>query len=427
MEANQLLELFLKQKSVCTDTRKITEGAIYFALKGDNFNGNKFAIQALEDGCSYAVIDELHDEPNDRCIIVKDVLTTLQQLANNYRNHLKNLTVIGLTGSNGKTTTKELIRDVLKMKYQVFATHGNLNNHIGVPLSLLSINPTDEFAIIEMGANHIKEIEFLSDIAQPDFGMITNIGKAHLEGFGGIEGVKKGKSELFEFLKQKNKKAFVNTNIPFVSELVKEIDSIEYNSVGGQYKVSITQKSPTLSFELTVDDEEYVVESNFTGEYNIHNLMAAAKIGLYFEVAIADIVEALSSYVPENSRSQIVKTGKNTLIMDAYNANPTSLENALINLAEMNGEKFFVIGDMLEMGEHSTIEHRQILQLVSDLNLKGIVVGEHFILASLSSNILSFENNIDARQFLLENNINNCTILIKGSRGIRLETVVDVL
>lgn len=427
MQSEKILQLFLKYKSVCTDTRKITPNAIYFALKGENFNGNRFANQALEQGCSFAIIDEKEFIVDERTILIEDVLTCLQNLARDYRNYLSNITIIGLTGSNGKTTTKELIRDVLKCKFNVFATHGNLNNHIGVPLSLLSVDEKDEFAIIEMGANHLKEIEFLANIALPDYGLITNIGKAHLEGFGGIEGVKKGKAELFEYLKANDKPAFINENISFVSTLVNGLKVIPYNSVGGEYKVVVTQKTPTLSFELMVKDEKYEIQSNFTGEYNIHNLMAAVKIGLYFEVEIIDIVKALSEYVPENSRSQIQKTKNNTLILDAYNANPTSLENALINLSEMEGATFFVIGDMLELGKHSESEHQSIIQLCEKLKLEGILVGAHFEKVKYSHGFNKYENYIEAKKYLTGSKIRNKTILIKGSRGIKLENVVGVL
>jgi len=426
MHEKKILELFLRYKAICTDTRKIIPNAIYFALKGANFNGNIFAKQALESGCSFAIVDEEEYILDHRFIFVKDVLTSLQRLSQNYRSQLDNIIVIGLTGSNGKTTTKELIRDVLRKKFNVFATHGNLNNHIGVPLSLLAIKPIDDFAIIEMGANHVKEIELLSAISQPDFGLITNIGKAHLEGFGGIEGVAKGKAELFDFLRSENKQAFVNIGLPWMKDLKIGLDCIEYKSLGGKYNIRITQSTPTLSFSCLVENKKYSIATNFTGEYNIHNLVAAMVIGLYFEVKPEDIFEALSNYLPENSRSQITITEKNTLILDAYNANPTSLENALINLANMDGKKYFIIGDMLEMGEHSAKEHLYILELIKKLNLEGIVVGEHFIEAA-KGDVLSFENNVSAKVFLQEKRIKNHTILIKGSRGIQLEKVIDIL
>lgn len=425
MHQKKILKQFLKYGNVCTDTRKIIPNAIYFALKGANFNGNLFAKQALEKGCSIAVVDEKVEGMDQRFILVEDVLTSLQDLSKNYRNQFKETIVIGLTGSNGKTTTKELIRDVLRKKYQVFATHGNLNNHIGVPLSLLSVKPTDDFAIIEMGANHLKEIELLSSIAQPDNGLITNIGKAHLEGFGGLEGVAQGKGELFDFLRANNKKAFVNTGLPWLNDLKEGLESIEYKSLAGEYDVQITQSTPTLSFSCVVQGENYQVLTNFTGEYNIHNLVAAMVIGLHFEVNPQDIFDALADYMPQNSRSQITKTEKNTLILDAYNANPTSLENALINLANMEGEKFFVIGDMLEMGNHSEKEHQYILELVAKLDLKGIVVGQHFVTEAKSFNIKSFPTNIEAKFYLKELNLTNHTILIKGSRGIQLEKVIE--
>ncbi len=427
MHDKKILDLFLRYGAVCTDTRKIVPQALYFALKGENFNGNLFAAQALEKGCSVAVVDQEDAVKNEHYILVDDALTTLQNLARNYRLQLKNTTIIGLTGSNGKTTTKELMRDVLKKKYNVFATHGNLNNHIGVPLSLLSIKATDDFAIIEMGANHLEEIKLLSSIAQPDFGLITNIGKAHLEGFGGLEGVAKGKAELFDYLRENDKKAFVNVSLPWMNDLKKGLDSFDYQSLEGKYRIQITQATPTLSFEATVEDKKYEIDTHFTGEYNIHNLVAALVVGLYFEVEHRDIFDALAEYVPENSRSQITKTENNTLILDAYNANPTSLENALINLSNMEGKKYFVIGDMLEMGEHSENEHQHIIKLIQELNLEGIVVGNHFVSAAQGKGIRSFKDNQAAKEFLKTEALKNCTILIKGSRGIQLEKVVEVL
>ncbi len=422
MSDSRVFEAFLKQGNVCTDTRSIIPGAIFFALKGDNFNGNKFAKTALDDGCSLAVIDEKEFALDDEnYILVDNCLKALQNLARQYRHHL-GIKVIGLTGSNGKTTTKELCHAVLAKKYNVLATKGNLNNHIGVPLTLLSIKKEHELAIVEMGANHTEEIAQLCEIADPDYGLITNIGKAHLEGFGGIEGIIKGKGELFEYLEKTDGKTFLNTQLPHLNDMASENDTMEYQSEGGVYNICIEQRTPLLNFSWKNRGAKSFVESKLTGDYNIHNMAAAIAIGDFFEVEAHDISEALSSYYPENNRSQLEDTGRNLLIKDAYNANPTSVENALHNLSNMDSYgKFFILGDMLELGDSAKMEHEEIIDLAVSLNLRGILIGPCFKSLETISEYKSFIDTTEAKEHLKVLNLEAKTILIKGSRGIKLE------
>lgn len=421
-----LLSIFKEYPLISTDTRAIKKESLFFALKGGNFNGNEFAMKAIELGASYAIIDEEKYQVDDRFILVNDVLESLQNLARDYRNQHR-ATFIAITGSNGKTTSKELIREVLLKKYKVYATYGNLNNHIGVPLTLLSVPEDTDIAIVEMGANHQKEIEFLCKIALPDYGLITNIGKAHLEGFGGIEGVKKGKGELFDFIRESSGKVFVNLNTDKIPEMAQGMNRIDYNSEGGKYQIQLGSSNPKLKFSWRDQNKKkFDTRSNLTGSYNIQNMAAAIAIGDHFDVEGADIHKAIEEYEPDNNRSQIEKTDKNTLILDAYNANPSSLEQALINLAKQEDiDKFFIIGDMLEMGDYSMEEHQKILDLATNLGLKGITVGQEF--QKVSKQFLAFESNQDAGQYIESNPIENHLVLIKGSRGIKLETLVKFL
>lgn len=421
----KIFNQFLKCRLVTTDTRTMEKGAIFFALKGDNFNGNMFAQKALDSGCSMVVIDEPQDIQDDRIVLVEDSLKALQRLSGDYRDTF-NFPVIAITGSNGKTTTKELMTAVLEKKYRVHATKGNLNNHIGVPLTLLSTPEDTEIAIIEMGANHQREIASYCEYAKPDFGLITNIGKAHLEGFGGEEGVKKGKRELYDYVYDRGGRVFVNVELEKLDEVSFGMDRIEYGFESGRFQLNVVGETPYLSFEISMNEGQFVVHSKLSGAYNLYNFASAIAVGQYFGVSMPDQIAALEAYHPDNNRSQIVNTGKNMLIMDAYNANPTSMEHALVNLSKQKGEKFFVIGDMREMGTSAEQEHRNIMDVVSSLGLKGVTVGEEFLRANDTKEIRSFKNNEEARQYLEQLNLQSTTILIKGSRGIRLEQLKDI-
>jgi UDP-N-acetylmuramoyl-tripeptide--D-alanyl-D-alanine ligase len=428
----ELYAHFLQHPFICTDTRKIEPNAIFFALKGDNFNGNKFAAKALENGCSYAVIDEEEYNTSDRFILVEDVLTALQQLAKHHRQQL-NIPVLGITGSNGKTTTKELIRAVISQKLNTFATFGNLNNHIGVPLSLLSITAQHEFAIIEMGANHQKEIEELCQIALPEFGIITNIGKAHIEGFGSEQGIIKGKGELFDHLATSGGKAFINNNSVIIQDMAKSrsLSSISYGSEQpSDYNGQLRSVSPfvQLTWNTTAYQSENI-ESCLIGTYNFENILAAISIGHFFGVEPEKIKKAIEGYVPDNNRSQLLKTATNTIILDAYNANPSSVTAAIKNLHAMEAEqKFFILGDMLELGNESKTEHQGIIKLIQQLELNsGVFVGNEFKQIMDDFDFPVFDTTTEAQEYLLQSPIQNSLILIKGSRGIKLEPLADIL
>lgn len=418
MKIKDIYQLYTEHYLVDTDTRNIRKNTIFFALKGDNFNGNTFAEKALELGANYAIVDEKQYKTTDNIILVDNVLETLQKLANHHRKQLE-IPIIGLTGSNGKTTTKELINVVLSKKYNTQSTKGNLNNHIGVPLTLLSITPQQEIGIIEMGANHQKEIEFLSSICEPDYGYITNFGKAHLEGFGGVEGVIKGKSELYNFLYEHNKTAFVNPDDKIQIKKTKSISSIFFNTED----IKFVDLNPfiTLSYRGTL------IQSNLIGKYNFSNIAAAITIGAYFKVSEKDIKEAIESYIPKNNRSQIVKLDSNSVILDAYNANPSSMKVALENFALLPDEnKVIILGDMFELGEDSSKEHQAIVDLSKSLNFKSqFFVGEHFY--QTKTNQHQFKTFEDFSNFIKKNPFQNQSILIKGSRGMGLERVLDLI
>ena len=416
MKTAALYTLYKNYFLVDTDTRNIRKNTIFFALKGDNFNGNKFAEEALKLGASYAIVDEIAYKTNDKIILVDNVLKTLQQLANYHRKEL-NIPIIGLTGSNGKTTTKELINIVLSKKYNTLATKGNLNNHIGVPLTLLSMTNKTELGIVEMGANHQKEIEFLCSIAEPDFGYITNFGKAHLEGFGGIEGVIKGKSELYKYLKENNKVAFVNTDDKIQLRETKDIESVYLNN--NDLKFLEVNPFVKLTYKNTI------IQSNMIGKYNYINLAAAITIGEYFKINTKEIKEAIESYIPKNNRSQIIKTNNNKIILDAYNANPSSMRVALENFSSIEGaSKVVILGDMFELGDESFNEHQTIANFATSLNFsKTIFVGENFKV--IKSNELQFKTYLELEGYIKKNPLENQSILIKGSRGMRLERILD--
>jgi UDP-N-acetylmuramoyl-tripeptide--D-alanyl-D-alanine ligase len=408
---------------VATDTRKINQGDIFFALKGGNFNGNTFAAQALELGASMAVIDEPQTHYDERMVLVEDVLIALQQVAKMYRKSLS-IPFLAITGSNGKTTTKELIRDVLAQRYRVSATMGNLNNHIGVPLTLLAIPVDCELAIVEMGANHQGEIRGYCEYALPTHALITNMGKAHLEGFGGEEGVVKGKRELYDFTHASGGVVFVNTDLEKLKRSAEGMKIIPYSSNA----LECVSESPTLVYAYVHDGVRKEYRTQLAGEYNIFNIASAIAVGEHFGVSNEKIHAAICAYAPENNRSQIKRTERNTLIMDAYNANPTSLEFALEALSKQSADKkYFVIGDMLELGEMGPSEHRHIIEVAQRLQLNGILVGPIFQSIWKEGDYPVFENNVAAKSFLETQAISDYVVLIKGSRGIKLEEVVSAL
>ena len=423
MEIKKLHELFLTSSTVSTDTRKIENNCMFFALKGENFNGNKFASDAIKKGAKYAIIDQIEYKESENYILVDDVLKTLQDLASYHRNYL-NIKIIALTGSNGKTTTKELINTVLNQKFNTTATIGNLNNHIGVPLTLLSMDVSTEIGIVEMGANHQKEIEFLCGIANPDFGYITNFGKAHLEGFGGIEGVIKGKSELYNYLKNANKSILVNTNDSKQVELTKDYsNTICFGGNDEGIHIDFLEVNPFVVLQC----EDTVIPSNLIGSYNFSNISAAIAFGKHFNIPIASIKVAIESYVPKNNRSQIIHKNSNKIILDAYNANPTSMKAALDNLNSLKDKsKVAVLGDMFELGVDAKKEHQLIANYALQMNFNSIyLVGENFY--KTQSKIKAFNSYKDLEEHLAIHQISNSTILIKGSRGMALERLIDIL
>ena len=426
MTIESIYNYFLQCSSVCTDTRKIERDCLFFALKGDNFNGNEFVQQALTNGAKYCIIDEKKYE-NDCCILVDDVLSTLQQLATFHRKKL-NTPILALTGSNGKTTTKELINAVLSKKYNVIATQGNLNNHIGVPLTLLRITDQTDIAIVEMGANHQKEIEFLSSIAQPDYGLITNFGKAHLEGFGGLEGVIKGKSELYDYLKNNQKIIFVNQNdniqVKQTSNYKKVIHFGHGQKNSADTNVTLLDVQPFVSIEYN----GLKVKSQLTGRYNFNNMVLAIAVGSYFKVNSNDIISAIENYAPTNNRSQILEKESNTIIMDAYNANPTSMIAALENFKQLEREhKVLFLGDMFELGESAPVEHQLIVDYLETNHLgKTYLIGKNFFKTKLKDSTISkFETFDDLKNELITHPLKNKFILLKGSRGMALERILN--
>ncbi|MFO7674657.1 MAG: UDP-N-acetylmuramoyl-tripeptide--D-alanyl-D-alanine ligase [Lutibacter sp.] len=419
MNIAQLHQLYSQTYLVDTDTRKIRKGSMFFCLKGDNFNGNEFAEEALKSGANYVVIDEEKYKTNPNAILVENVLETLQKLANFHRKQLT-IPIISLTGSNGKTTTKELINAVLSKKYSTSATAGNLNNHIGVPLTLLSMTPKTEIGIVEMGANHLKEIAFLCSIAEPTYGLITNFGKAHLEGFGSAEGVIKAKSELYDFLRSNKGTVFINTDDELQVKQSAGINAVEFSSK----VIKFMEANPFVKVEF----KNTLIESNLIGKYNYNNIAVALAVGNYFKISETDIKMAIESYIPTNNRSQIIQKGSNKIIMDAYNANPSSMQAALENFAQLKDEnKVVFLGDMFELGKDSKMEHEKIANLVASYNFsKVFLIGKAFSAtgaknAFLSESYESFKNSTNY------SNINNATILIKGSRGMALERLLDLL
>ena len=418
MDIKEIYALFQQHSTICTDSRKISNGAMFISLKGENFNGNKYALKAIQDGCSYAIIDEKEYDTHQNTILVNNALKTLQDLATYHRSQL-NIPIIGITGTNGKTTSKELINAVLSSELSCYATKGNLNNHIGVPLSVLEINKKHTIAIIEMGANHQKEIEFLCNIAQPTYGVITNIGSAHLEGFGNLQAVIDTKNELYEFINHNKGHLFVNAEDELLLNISNGISQITYGK-SGEITGLITDITPLLSLKYNNE----IINSHLIGDFQFSNIMLAICIGKYFNVSTQNIKRSIENYIPTNNRSQLVKTKTNTLILDAYNANPSSMKAMLNSFANQQYKnKLCILGDMLELGRESEKEHLDIIKLTNQLELDCIFVGEIF--NSLTEN--GFKNRNELAKNIQENNIHKKTILLKGSRGIGLELLIEHL
>ena len=423
MLSSELYNYFKESSSVSTDTRLINKGSIFFALKGENFDGNKFAEEAIKNGASYAVIDD-QSLNNPKFIKVKNVLKSLQDLSKFHRSKLLKTKIIALTGSNGKTTTKELISEVLKKKYKIISTIGNLNNHIGVPLTLLRIKQNTEIAIVEMGANHLNEIKLLTDLINPDFGLITNFGKAHLEGFGSIQGVIKGKSELYDFLIKNDKKAFINND-----------DYIQNQFIGNKISFSKEDKSNYIFKEVKdtnyagLNYNDFIVDSKLTGNYNYHNIAFATSIGLYFNISIEKIKEAISNYIPSNNRSQIIKKNNKLIILDAYNANPTSMISAINSLIKKQGNKSVILGDMFELGNQSEKEHHDLIDFCVKNNFENIfLIGNEFFKQKDKFEIPFFYKTKDElNKHIKKFPITSKYILIKGSRVMRMENLINFI
>lgn len=428
----KLYDIYLNHPIICTDTRAIQQDSMFFALKGDKFDANTFALNALEAGAAYAIVDDAAFATDDRCILVEDVLSTLQELARHHRSQLT-IPVIGLTGSNGKTTTKELINAVLATKYKTYATKGNLNNHIGVPLTLLAIGSDVEMAIVEMGANHQKEIEFLCSIAQPTHGLITNIGHAHLEGFGGFEGVKIGKAELYKWLATSKGYTFIYKDNSILLELVQNTGLHEVIFYGtdptNQISGNLEKSDPYLVVSWSKAGKNYQTKTNLTGSYNFENILGAISIADFFGVSPTEINQGLMTYQPNNNRSQLTQTAHNQVICDFYNANPSSMEAALKNLAALTADKkVAIIGDMFELGTASAEQHDRIAALATSWdNIDVIFIGKDFAAYQHKYKGQFFASPIEAQEYLRNNPIKRSIILLKGSRGMALEQLLPLL
>ena len=421
MTTSQLYDVFLKCKGVSTDTRTISKGNLFFSLKGDNFDGNQYALKAIEKGAKYAVIDdETINNPN--FIKVKNVLSSLQKLAKHHRLQLNNTKFIAITGSNGKTTTKELIKAVLAKNYVTTSTKGNLNNHIGVPLTLLGITENSKFAIIEMGANHIGEIDFLTNLINPDLGYITNFGKAHLEGFGGIKGVIKGKSELYNWLLKNNKPILINVDDENQKKYI-DSNSITFglnNNAQFVFNLEIPKSFISLNYKNTL------INTCLVGSYNFSNIQAAISIGLYFKMDIKLIKDAIENYIPKNNRSEIIELNNKKIILDAYNANPSSMELAINSFLKHPESKIFILGDMFELGKFSKTEHQMVIDKLEKAKSKVYFVGDQFYkLKKEHNNLFFFKTKNELFYEMKKNKIKEKNILIKGSRGMKMEEILE--
>ncbi len=411
---------------VSTDTRNITEGSLFFALKGENFNGNEFALKAIESGAKYAVVDEQKFEDNERIIVVNDALKALQTLAHDYRKQF-DIPVLAITGSNGKTTAKELIHCVISRKFKCHSTPGNFNNHIGLPLTLLSMPQDTEFCILEMGDNHMGEIALLSEIGAPTHALVTNVGKDHIEGFGSFENNKLAKKELFDYIDKENGIAFIPQFEPEIEELASEVgNQISFGGANTGYYLSLNQAKPFIEYKDPSDKNHL---TKLIGEYNIFNIQMAFAIGSYFKVDEKDIHEAICSYQPNNLRSVFLEKGDNSIFLDAYNSNPSSLEAALdsFNKQQLKEQRVIILGDMLELGSESKKEHQSIVDQLMSYRLEVYLVGNEFKKTNFSPSVYWFKDRFDLIDHIVSNPIRNSQILLKGSRGIRLEEVVEVL
>lgn len=428
MEISLLYKYFLECGCVTTDTRDCPVGSMFFALKGASFNGNTFALQSIEKGCRYAVVDEPeYAGKDDRIILVDNCLKTLQDLATYHRTRL-GTKMIGITGTNGKTTTKELIAAVLKEKYNVLYTQGNLNNHIGVPLTLLKLKPEHDMAVVEMGANHPGEIKTLVNIARPDYGIITNVGKAHLEGFGSFEGVIRTKGELYDYIRSINGTVFIQNENPYLNDIAMDLKCVRYGHKDGLYVTGkVLSCNPFLAFMWKSGGNEYNVSTHLIGSYNLDNALAAVTIGRYFDVKDTDICNALSSYIPQNNRSQLVEAGTNKLVVDAYNANPTSMAAALDNFRIIEAKhKMVILGDMKELGTGSVEEHQKIVDMLPGCSIERIVlVGPEF--GKTKNSYEHYDNADDAFMAISQNMPQGYMILIKGSNSMKLASLADKL
>ena len=427
MRIEELYSLFLKSGVVSTDTRNISEGCLFFALKGDNFNGNKFAEKALESGAAYSIIDEKLYKISDRNILVDNVLGALQELAQYHRSQLS-IPVVAVTGSNGKTTSKELIHSVLSKKFKVAYTKGNLNNHIGVPLTLLEITAEHEIALIEMGDNHSKEVELLCKIAQPNFGFVTNVGKDHLEGFGSFENNVNAKKEVFDYLEKVKGTVFLDQSDKLVSSMVDEsIPKVTYGEKDSDSYIVFKESNPLVVF---VDELGNEITTNLFGAFNFNNIKLAYCIGKHFNVELVDISKGLSEYTPDNNRSQVLKTDRNTLIMDAYNANPSSVEEAVKSFSNMDTDrsKILILGDMFELGSYSDEEHENMAVLAMNSGFDNVIlVGVNYAKVSGLTNVIVFETKEETELYLKKIAPEGAIILLKGSRGMRLESLKPLL
>jgi UDP-N-acetylmuramoyl-tripeptide--D-alanyl-D-alanine ligase len=430
MSTAELYEIYKRYPRVLTDSRLIEKDCLFFALKGETFNGNAFAQKALEQGAAYAIIDEAEFKKDERFILVENVLTTLQDLARYHRQQL-GIPILAITGTNGKTTTKELVSAVLSRKYRITYTKGNLNNHIGVPLTLFSMDASTQFGIVEMGANHPGEIETLCKIALPDYGLITNVGRAHLEGFGSFEGVKKTKAELYRFIEKKGGKIFINSSNSYLMEMAGDAEKIFYtfSEEGKGLEGELLNSAPYMAFKARFPKGWLFFKTNLIGNYNLENALAAVCVGNYFEVDPFEIRQAIENYSPSNNRSQFIKTSKNRILMDAYNANPTSMAAALNSFNNLNEpSKGVILGDMFELGETSLIEHQKIADQLKSMDLSFIMLcGKQFANCNVPDHFLVFENGIDLKSYLLGNPLHDHFVLIKGSRGMKLETLLETL
>ena len=440
IQMESLYKKYLLCTGATTDTRSVGTGDMFFALKGDKFNANKFAADALNSGAAFAVVDEIEDTSwkhtfGERLILVDDVLKTLQQLAGHHRNHLK-CPVLAITGSNGKTTTKELIAAVLSKRYKTYATKGNLNNHIGIPLTLLAIKSDVEMAVIEMGANHVGEIASYCEYVRPDYGLITNVGMAHTEGFGGFEGVVKGKTELYKYIAAHQGKVFLNLDNGILTEKVSDFgfrisdvaNVISYGrSASASLRGKINSAGELLSVSVVEQDRETVIQTNLIGEYNFENVLSAVCVGKYFGVEMQQIKEAIENYVPANNRSQKIAYGSNTIILDAYNANPASMSEALKNFDKINApNKIVILGEMMELGEYAKAEHEKIAATVETMQLaKKVFTGTGFSFLKQDPSVIYFEKTDELKVWFKNQQFENCYMLIKGSRKNELEKIIS--